>query len=104
MSLFPSSMTDIATSAHNASGGLMQFLPLLVVFILFWFLILRPQQRKMKQHNTMLASLSKGVKVLTSGGLVAKIVKVETDFVDVEIAPTVIVTVQRSAIAAILDK
>ena len=104
MSLLPSSLTDVVSSAHSATNGLMQFLPLIVVFILFWFLILRPQQRKMKQHNAMLASLGKGAKVLTSGGLVGKITKVEDGFIDLEIAPSVVVTLQRSAISAILDK
>ncbi len=104
MSFLPSSLTDLASASHGATNGLMQFMPLIVVFVLFWFLIIRPQQRKMKQHNAMLASIGKGAKVLTSGGVVGKVAKVEDGFIDLEVAPSIVITFQRSAVSAILGK
>ena len=60
--------------------GVAQFLPLIILFAIFYFLIIRPQQKQQKSHQEMLNSLSKGDKIVTSGGLIADIVKVEDDF------------------------
>jgi preprotein translocase subunit YajC len=104
MSLIPSAIAAGTTSAATGSAsGFMQFLPMVVIFALFWLLLIRPQQKKMKLHNQMLAALDKGSKVLTNGGIVGTIVKLENDFVEVEIASGVIITMQRSAIAGKLD-
>ena len=63
------------------SGNLMgSLLPLIVLFAIFYFLIIRPQQKQQKEHNAMLDALSKGDKIITSGGLIVEIIKVEDDF------------------------
>ncbi len=105
MSLIPSAFADGATAAASSSTGssLMSFLPMIVIFALFWLLLIRPQQKKMKIHNQMLAALEKGTKVITSGGLVGTIVKLEDNFIDLEVAHGVVMKFQRSAISGKLD-
>lgn len=103
MSLIPSAFADGTATVAGGASSLMSFLPMVVIFVLFWFLLIRPQQKKMKLHNQMLAALEKGSRVLTTGGIVGKIVKLEDNFADLEIADNVVITVQRSAIAGKLD-
>jgi len=104
MSLISNAFADgTASTAASSTSSLMSFLPMVVIFVLFWFLLIRPQQKKMKVHNQMLAALEKGTKVLTTGGIVGKIAKIEDNFIDLEIAENVVITVQRSAVAGRLD-
>lgn len=83
-----------------------QILPLILIFAIMYFLLIRPQQKKLKEHNTMLAALRRGDKVVTGGGIIGKITKV-TDGeaeVEVEIAAGVNVRVMRQTITAVLNK
>ncbi len=73
-----------------------QFLPLIFLFGIFYFLIIRPQQKQQKEHNAMLESLTKGDKILTSGGLYAEIVKVEEDFIKIKLNDTSIVKLDKA--------
>ena len=75
-----------------------QFLPLIFLFGIFYFLIIRPQQKQQKEHNEMLESLTKGDKILTSGGLYAEIVKVEEDFIKIKLNDTSIVKLDKAFI------
>ena len=92
-----------AQAAGAAAGGpealLMQFLPLVALVILFYFLMIRPQQRRMKQHQAMLAALKRGDAVTLSSGVKGKIVRVEDAEVGLEIATGVTVKVVKSMIA-----
>lgn len=84
---------------------LMQLLPLVLIFVVFYFLLIRPQQRKMKQHREMLSALRRGDKVVTGGGIIGSVTKVvDENEVQVEIAEGVRVRVQRPSIAAVLAK
>ena len=103
MSLIPSAFADGTSVAGVSSSSIMSFLPMVVIFVLFWFLLIRPQQKKMKLHNQMLAALEKGTKVLTTGGLVGTIVKLEDGFIDLEVASGVVMKFQRSAISGKVD-
>ncbi len=76
--------------------GVVQFLPLIILFAIFYFLIIRPQQKQQKAHQEMLNSLSKGDKIVTSGGLMADIVKVEEDFIKIRLNDSVIVKLDRA--------
>lgn len=89
-------MSDILNDKmmHNV----MQFLPMIIIFILFWFLLIRPQQKKMKIHNQMLAELKVGDKILTTGGIIGTIKKIEDKQLDLQIADEVVVQLQRSSI------
>jgi preprotein translocase subunit YajC len=96
--------------AQQGSGGAgfdpMMFLPIILIFVVFWFLLIRPQQKKMKEHQAMLGALRRGDKVVTGGGIVGTITKVSADDSEltVEIAENVKVRVLRSTISNVLSK
>jgi preprotein translocase subunit YajC len=80
-------------------------LPLILIFIVFYFLLIRPQQKKMKAHKTMLGAIRRGDKVVTGGGIFGTVTKViDDDDVTVEIADGVKVRVQRSLVSAVMSK
>ncbi|MBW2063435.1 MAG: preprotein translocase subunit YajC [Deltaproteobacteria bacterium] len=85
-------------------GGFGAFVPLILMFAIFYFLLIRPQQKKAKQHRAMLASLKKGDRVVSSGGLHGQITGLTDDVVTMEIAPKVRVKVSRSSIAGIVGR
>jgi preprotein translocase subunit YajC len=85
--------------------GVAQFVPLVLIFAVFYFLLIRPQQKKMKAHRELLSQLNRGDRVVTNGGLVGTITKVLNDSeVQVEIAEGVRVTIMRPMIASVLNK
>jgi len=73
-----------------------QFLPLIFLFAIFYFLIIRPQQKQQKEHTAMLESLEKGDKIITTGGLHAEVVKVEEDFIKIKLNDTSIVKLEKN--------
>jgi preprotein translocase subunit YajC len=85
------------------SQGIAQFLPLILLFAIFYFLIIRPQQKQQKEHKAMLESLTKGDKIVTNGGLIAEIVKTEEDFIKIKLSDGVVVKLDRAYIARKLD-
>jgi len=93
-------------SAAAASGGeppaWLSFMPLVAMAVIFWFLILRPQMRRQKEHQTKLGALKKGDQVLTGGGLIGKIVKVDETYAEVELAQGLKVKALKSTIADII--
>ena len=103
MSLIPNAF---AAGAPAATSGFnpMQFLPMLVIFVLFWFLLIRPQQKKAKAHSQMVAELQKGDEVLTSGGILGRVVKIADTFVLLEVANNVTITVQKSTVGTKIEK
>jgi len=66
-----------------------QFAPLVLIFVIFWFLLIRPQQQRQKAHRAMIDAVKRGDQVVTGGGLMGKVVKVEDNVVEIEIAPNV---------------
>jgi preprotein translocase subunit YajC len=94
-----------AQSPSAAFGGdLMAFLPMVLIFVVFYFLLIRPQQKKAKEHRTMLAALQKGDEIVTAGGVVGRVSKITDQYASVEIAPSVEINVQRAAIQQLLPK
>ncbi len=85
----------------GAPPALMQFAPLVLIFVVFYFLLIRPQQQKAKDHRTMLANLKRNDDVITSGGLYGKVVALNDKVVTLEIAPNVRVRVDRPQIASL---
>ena len=85
------------------SQGVQQFLPLILLFAIFYFLIIRPQQKQQKEHKAMLEALSKGDKIVTTGGLIAEIVKVEEDFIKIKLSDGVIAKLDRNFVARKLN-
>ena len=88
----------------GTGGGLGAFLPLIIIFGIFYFLLIRPQQRKAKLHKEVLASLKKGDRVVSSGGLHGVITGLTDDLVTMEISPKVRVKVSRGSIAGAIGK
>jgi preprotein translocase subunit YajC len=82
----------------NMMHSIMQFLPMIIIFVLFWFLLIRPQQKKMKEHNEMLSNLKVNDKVLTTGGIIGTIKHIEEKTINLQIANEVVVQLQRSSI------
>ena len=95
-----------AQAADGAAGGLFQFLPIILVMVIFYFLLIRPQQKRAKQHREMIAAVRRGDKIITSGGLTGTVTKVteNSETVEVEIAKDVKVQVVRAMIADIKGK
>ena len=86
-------------------NAIAQFVPLILIFAIMYFLLIRPQQKKVKQHQAMVEALRRGDQVITQGGLVGKVVKVKDDGeLEVEIAEGVKVRVIKSTIATVMNK
>lgn len=90
----------------GGAAGFMQFLPLILIFVIMYFLLIRPQQKKMKEHKAMVEALRRGDQVITQGGIIGKISRVKDgeNELEVEIADGVKVRVIRSTIATVLSK
>lgn len=95
--------TALAQSGAGAPPALVQFLPLILVFAVFYFLLIRPQQQKARQHQQMLDALKKNDEVVTGGGLYGKVVAIADDVVTVEVAPKVQVRVSRPTISQVVS-
>ncbi|MBO6520957.1 MAG: preprotein translocase subunit YajC [Rhodospirillales bacterium] len=96
-----------AQAAGGAGGGnaFQAFLPLILIFVVFYFLLIRPQQKKIKQHKELLESIRRGDKVITGGGIIGTVTKVDNDNeLTVEIAKDVKVKVQRSTISGVVNR
>ena len=89
-----------AQAGGEAGGSLFSLLPLVVIFVLFYFLLIRPQQKRQKEHRTMISSLKKGDRIITSGGLHGRITGLDDTTLTVEIADKVRVKVARSNVSA----
>ena len=93
------------TGIFDNQGALIQFLPLVLIFVVFYFLLIRPQQRKAKDHKTMLDALRRGDRVVTGGGIIGTVARVESpEEVTVDIADGVRVRVLCSTISSVLAK
>lgn len=92
------------TAGGGAGGGFMSFLPMIALFVIFYLLLIRPQQKRQKEHKSMVANLAKGDEVVTMGGLLGKIVATDENFVTVQIASNTEVKVQRASVQAMMPK
>ena len=102
--LISEAYAQAAAPAASASGGLMSMLPLVLMFVVLYFVMIRPQMKRQKETKAMLDALSKGDEVVTQGGLVGKISKLGDTFVNVEVANGVELQIQRVAIIQVLPK
>jgi preprotein translocase subunit YajC len=98
-----------AQAAPAAAGGDMQssfmsLLPLVLMFVVLYFVMIRPQMKRQKEHKSMIEALAKGDEVATSGGLVGRVTKLGDNYLSVEVAPGVEVQVQRTAVVQVLPK
>lgn len=93
-----------AAGASDPTGGLMGLLPLILMFVVLWFLMIRPQMKRAKEHKALLEGLQKNDEVLTQGGIVGKVVSISDAYVTVEVATNTQIIVQKQAIGAVLPK
>ncbi len=97
-------ISNAYAAGATTGGDLMSFLPLIVIFVLFFFMIIRPQMKAAKAQREMITALQKGDEVVTSGGIVGKVTKVTESFVSLEIAANTEITVQKQAVQSALPK
>jgi len=93
-----------AQDAAAPQGGLLSFLPLIVIFVVFYFLLIRPQMKRAKEHKALVSNLANGDEVVTNGGLLGRITHVGDSFVTVELAENVKIKVQKHAVANVMPK
>lgn len=94
-----------AQAAGGAGGAFASFIPLILIFAIMYFLLIRPQQKKLKDHQAMVEAVRRGDQVITQGGIVGKVSKVKEDGeVEVEIADGVKVRVIKSTLASVVNK
>lgn len=91
-------------AAAGPMDSVMQFLPIVLMFGVLYFLMIRPQMKKAKEHKALIEALSKGDEIVTQGGIAGRIAKVGDDFISVEIAEKVEIQIQKPAIAMVLPK
>jgi len=91
-----------AAASSEGPPAWMQFLPLVAMGVIFWLLILRPQMRRQKEHRAKVAAIKKGDQVVTAGGLIGKVIKVDDDYVDLELGTNVRVKAVKSTIGDII--
>ncbi|MDH5181406.1 MAG: preprotein translocase subunit YajC [Gammaproteobacteria bacterium] len=103
MNFFISSAHAAAPAAQQPDTGF-PLIMMIVMFVIFYFLLIRPQQKRAKEHQKLVSALAKGDEVVTSGGIMGKITNTTEQYVTVEIAANVQVRIQRHAISAILPK
>lgn len=93
-----------AAQPAQPDAGWVTMLPLILIFVLFYFLMIRPQMKRAKEHRNMLGALQKGDEVVTSGGALGRVTKVGENYVNLEIAENVEILVQKHAVQLVLPK
>ncbi|MFZ0468732.1 MAG: preprotein translocase subunit YajC [Thiogranum sp.] len=94
----------LAAAPAQGQPDLMSFLPLVLIFVVFYFLLIRPQTKRAKEHKKMVEGLAKGDEVVTNGGLLGRITGVGENFVQLKVADNVEVKVQKQAVANLMPK
>ncbi|HSO44231.1 MAG TPA: preprotein translocase subunit YajC [Rhodoferax sp.] len=93
-----------AAAGGDMQSSLMSMLPLVLMFVVLYFVMIRPQMKKAKEHKAMIEALAKGDEVATAGGILGKVTKLGDGFIDLEVATGVEVHLQRSAVVQVLPK
>ena len=96
--------TAPAAAGDDMQSSLMSMLPLVLMFVVLYFVMIRPQMKKQKEHKTMIEALAKGDEIVTSGGLIGKVTKIGEGYLGLELAAGIEVQMQRSAVVQVLPK
>ena len=91
-------------AAGGAEGQLLGFLPIILMFVVLYFLMIRPQMKRQKEQKSMMEALSKGDEVVTAGGVLGKVVKVTDAYLTIEVAPGTEIMVQKTAVTILLPR
>ena len=106
--LISNAYAQAAGAAADPMGGLMGMLPIVLMFVVLWFVMIRPQMKKAKEQQKMVSELAKGDEVITQGGIAGRIAKVGENYLSLEVAEgkegAVVITVQKGAVGAMLPK
>jgi len=86
----------------GGAGGIAGFLPIIILFVIFYFLLIRPQQKKAKEHREMISNLKKGVRIITSGGIYGTIISIDDSTIGLETAEKVKIKITRGNVAAVV--
>ncbi|HEC84211.1 MAG: preprotein translocase subunit YajC [Candidatus Parabeggiatoa sp. nov. 2] len=101
--IIPNAWAQAAPSG-GGDAGLINILMLVVLFVVFYFLLIRPQTKRVKEHKQMVESLAKGDEIVTNGGLLGRIAQIGDNFIMLEVATNTEVKVQRQSVAAVMPK
>ncbi|MCB1941999.1 MAG: preprotein translocase subunit YajC [Candidatus Accumulibacter sp.] len=93
-----------SAAAADPTGGFMQLLPIILMFVVLYFLMIRPQMKRTKEHKALVEALAKGDEVVTGGGIAGRITKVSENFIGLEVADAVEIQVQKQAVTLLLPK
>jgi len=102
MDLFIS--TALAQSGESAGGGILSLVPLVLIFVLFYFLLFRPQQKRNKKHKELVAGLQLGDEVATNGGIIGRISDLDENYIELEVSPSTYIQVQRFMVAQMMPE
>ncbi len=102
--MFISNAYAQAAAPAGAGGGLMSFLPIILMFVVLYFLMIRPQMKRQKEQKAMIDALGKGDEVVTAGGLVGRITKVGDGYVTLEVSEGTEIVVQKASVTMLLPK
>ena len=94
----------MAAASEGQADPLTSFLPLIIIFVVFYFLLIRPQSKKSKEHKKMVGSLAKGDEVVTNGGMLGRITRVGDNFLDLDVGNDVIIKIQRQSVGNLMPK
>ena len=98
-------LSDALAAGESTQGDpLMSFLPLVLIFVVFYFLLIRPQTKRAKEHKTMVAGIAKGDEIVTNGGVLGRVSEVGENFVLLKVADNVEIKVQKQAVATLMPK
>ena len=103
-SAFAQTAPAAAAAGGDMQSSLMSMLPLLLMFVVLYFVMIRPQMKKQKEHKAMIDALAKGDEIITAGGFLGKVSKLGDSFLSIELASGVEVQMQRSAVVQVLPK
>jgi preprotein translocase subunit YajC len=95
---------DAYAQAEGGGDTLLSLLPLVLIFVVFYFLLIRPQNKRQKEHKELVANIAVGDEVVTGGGVLGKVMDVKEQFVHVQVADGVVLKVQRHTIGAVMPK
>jgi preprotein translocase subunit YajC len=102
--LISNAYAQAAAASSDPMQGLMGLLPIILMFVVLWFLMIRPQMKRSKEHKAMVEAIAKGDEVVTQGGVAGRVTKVGENFIGLEVAPNVEMAVQKGAVANVLPK
>lgn len=102
--MFISNAYAQAAAPAGAGGGLMSFLPIILMFVVLYFLMIRPQMKRQKEQKAMIDALGKGDEIVSAGGLVGKVTKVGDAYISVEVAEGTEIVMQKAAVTMLLPK